>query len=80
MHPQSREDARPAGSALDTLDERFARGEIDKAEYLEKKQLISQRASVPKADSGEQGLDAAKSPPVPVKTPPPVKTPHARRR
>jgi hypothetical protein len=30
-------------TALDILDERFARGEIDKAEYQEKKQLISQR-------------------------------------
>src|ERR1700676_2615633 len=30
--------------ALDILDERFARGEIEKAEYAEKKQLISQRS------------------------------------
>jgi hypothetical protein len=30
-------------SALDILDERFARGQIEKAEYEEKKQLISQR-------------------------------------
>jgi hypothetical protein len=36
---------RVAGSALDILDERFARGEIEKAEYVEKKQLISQRAA-----------------------------------
>jgi Short C-terminal domain len=32
-------------AALDILDERFARGEIDKAEYQEKKQLISQRTA-----------------------------------
>jgi putative oligomerization/nucleic acid binding protein len=32
-------------TALDILDERFARGEIDKAEYQEKKQLISQRTA-----------------------------------
>jgi hypothetical protein len=38
-----------AGSALDILDERFARGEIEKAEYVEKKQLISQRAAPVKA-------------------------------
>ncbi|MDF2118614.1 SHOCT domain-containing protein [Roseiarcaceae bacterium H3SJ34-1] len=31
-------------AALDILDERFARGEIEKEEYIEKKTLISQRA------------------------------------
>jgi hypothetical protein len=36
--------------AFDILDERFARGEIEKAEYEEKKQLISQRARPPKTD------------------------------
>ncbi len=36
-------------TALDILDERFARGEIDKAEYQEKKQLISQRTAKPDA-------------------------------
>ena len=40
-------ESRVAGAALDILDERFARGEIEKAEYEEKKQLISQRASLP---------------------------------
>jgi hypothetical protein len=39
----------PSSAALDILDQRFARGEIDKAEYEEKKQLISQRAA-PRAD------------------------------
>jgi Short C-terminal domain len=34
-----------ASTALDILDERFARGEIDKAEYEEKKQLILHRPS-----------------------------------
>jgi hypothetical protein len=42
--------SRPA--ALDVLDERFARGEIEKAEYEEKKLLISQRPDAPKAKSG----------------------------
>jgi hypothetical protein len=36
-------------AALDILDERFARGEIDKAEYEEKKELVSQRPTT-KAD------------------------------
>jgi hypothetical protein len=39
-----------AARALDILDERFARGEIEKTEYAEKKQLISLRASAPKMD------------------------------
>ena len=46
-------------SPLDILDERFARGEIDKAEYQEKKQLISQRATpkpdTPNCDQSELG-------------------------
>lgn len=44
------DEGRVAGTALDILDERFARGEIEKGEYEEKKQLISQRAAPPKAD------------------------------
>jgi len=40
---QNRREGPVASAALDILDERFARGEIDKAEYEEKKQLISQR-------------------------------------
>jgi len=47
-HPHGQEQV--ATSALDILDVRFARGEIEKAEYEEKKQLISQRAITVKAD------------------------------
>jgi hypothetical protein len=42
---QTRGEGPVSNTALDILDERFARGEIDKAEYEEKKQLISQRPS-----------------------------------
>jgi Short C-terminal domain len=57
---KSHDDAHPTAAALDILDERFARGEIDKAEYLEKKQLISERASSPKADQPEPAPVAPK--------------------
>lgn len=66
MQQQARDDSRPAGSALDILDVRFARGEMDRVEYLEKKQLISQRASVPNA--GQFEPDAPKSPSMPPTT------------
>jgi hypothetical protein len=56
----SPDDARPAAAALDILDKRFARGEIDKDEYLEKKQLISERASPPKVDQPKSAPVAEK--------------------
>jgi hypothetical protein len=43
-----------ATRALDILDERFARGEIERAEYAEKKELISQRAGPPKMEVPER--------------------------
>jgi hypothetical protein len=57
--------SRVAGAALDILDERFARGEIEKAEYEEKKQLISQRATPLKGDvpDREQSSAAARAKP-----------------
>jgi hypothetical protein len=55
--------------ALDILDERFARGEIEKAEYAEKKQLISQRSS-PERDPS----------PAAARTKPGSAAQHARRR
>jgi putative oligomerization/nucleic acid binding protein len=58
-------EGRVAGTALDILDERFARGEIEKAEYEEKKQLISQCVAPPKVDvpDGDQSLAAARTEP-----------------
>lgn len=67
MQHQARDDARPAGTALDILDERFARGEIDKVEYLEKQQLISQRTSVSKIDQSEKDPEAPRVTPRPSK-------------
>ena len=61
MQPHSHDGDRSAAPALDILDERFARGDIDKAEYLEKKQLISQCVPVPKADRPDQTPVAPKS-------------------
>jgi hypothetical protein len=53
---------RSPGSALDILDVRFARGEIEKAEYEEKKQLISQRPVSGTTSTPEAGqLKAAAS-------------------
>lgn len=67
--PRSHDDARPTVAALDILDERFARGEIDKDEYLEKKQLISERASPPKVDQPEKAPVATKPTPMRTKQP-----------
>lgn len=55
-HSDGKEGSSP--TALDILDERFARGEIDKAEYQEKKQLISQRTT-PKPDAPQPHPTAA---------------------
>jgi hypothetical protein len=52
---KQRDERHVTGTALDILDERFARGEIDKAEYAEKKLLISQRIARPKADVPDRG-------------------------
>jgi hypothetical protein len=62
---KSHDEAHSAASALDILDERFARGEIEKAEYLEKKQLISQRAPAPQSDQPEQAPVGAEPTPTP---------------
>jgi hypothetical protein len=57
-HASGKEGSSP--TALDILDERFARGEIDKAEYQEKKQLIAQRtATKPDAPQPHPSTTAA---------------------
>jgi hypothetical protein len=65
--PKAGGDSSLPAAAIDILDERFARGEIDKAEYLEKKQLISQRVPVSKADQPKQAAVTPKSTPTSVK-------------
>lgn len=67
---KSQDDPLPTTAALDILDERFARGEIDKDEYLEKKQLISVHASPPKV--GQPELAPVAADPVPTRTKQPV--------
>jgi hypothetical protein len=52
---KQRDGSHVGGTAFDILDERFARGEIDKAEYEEKKLLISQRTARPKTDVPDRG-------------------------
>jgi hypothetical protein len=49
-------------AALDILDERFARGEIERPEYEEKKNLISDRS---KLETSKPGLSAAVPSPKP---------------
>ena len=72
---KSHDEASVGGTALDILDERFARGEIERAEYEEKKQLISQRAASPKADVRNPDQSSAA-----VLTNPGAAKQHARRR
>ena len=62
---QSHRDDSAANTALDILDERFAKGEIDKVEYEEKKQLISQRfiPAGPDVPNREQQLVAPENRP-----------------
>jgi hypothetical protein len=63
------------GAALDILDERFARGEIERAEYEEKKQLISQRGASLKTDDRDRDQSPAAVPTKAMAT-----KQHARRR